>query len=261
MKALVFICFALVFINLSSAVKLSPLKFDQDVCFVHSYDKGVPSRPIKSDCDDGFEDGFDRCWEKCRPGLIAEPDDRYCHTPCPKGFVMASGMYICVRPTAFYNDDMKDFVYATEKGLTECEKVHGKCANAGKTQVGKDFYIMYKPYCEASSQLNTTNDCVPETQQRSAKYFSRDYRCFNGLEKIGDLCYPKCDAGFESLGDVCAEPCPKGYLRCGNVCTNGTSCENGKVQRIQAAVYAIEEVILKESFEIDLGNMMCRNQM
>ena len=97
MKALIFTCFALIFINLSSAVKLSPLKFDQEVCFVHSYPKGMAQEATHSYCPEGYTQEWDDCVEKCRPGYVTDDRNFYrCYTPCPEEFKFVYGS-LCQR--------------------------------------------------------------------------------------------------------------------------------------------------------------------
>jgi len=246
MKALLLICFALIFINLSSAVKLSPPKFDQDVCFIHSYPKGVPQEvTLVTDCKEGYERISNTCKAKCRQGYVSDERSGICHTPCPREFGMLSG-------ECFRDDLIKKPIYFHRRdgGKAKCEDMHGKCGDS----TTPDFY---EPYCTTSYRLDTTNICLPEVHSRDESAVIKTLRCPDGLEKVDGYCYPPCDNGFTSVGDICTEPCPKGYLRCGNVCTNRKSCEDGKVQNIQSFVYAIEEAALKASIDVDMGQMMC----
>jgi len=256
MKALILICFALIFINLSYAVKLSPPKFDQDVCFVHSYPKGEPQEVTRvRKCPEGYEKApfTIPCILKCSKGYVlpegVRPDYDYCITPCPEGFKFNSTYRTCSRIN--FIDNAIEFFRGE---IARCPKMHGKCRETGDGR-----YLL--PYCTTSSNLDTTNTCYPERYSRDEVNPIDTLGCPEGLEKVDKFCYPQCDAGFESLGDICIEPCPKGYLRCGNVCTSGTSCENGRVQGLQALVYGIEELALKASVEIDLDSMMCSNSI
>jgi len=246
MKALILICFTLIFINFSSAVKLSPPKFDQDVCFIHSYPKGEPQEvTLFTECPEGYqyESYIERC-VSCRPGDIYQKDSVECRTPCPDGF--SKWNRECARDQSL--TDAIGF-YSAYGSQWTCEQMHGKCD-------WRNYYGVPRPYC-TTKKLDTTNYCLFDEYPVEKTDVKKTLRCPDGLEKVDGLCYPPCDAGFESVGDICSEPCPKGYLRCGKVCTSGSSCEDGKVQKIQAFVYDIEELALKASFEVDLGNMMC----
>lgn len=245
MKALVFICFALIFINLSSAIKLNPLKFDKEICFIHSYPRGTPQQSRYLDCPKNYFYDMGNCFEDYCPDHDYYSQSGMFSKPCPKGFKSVNGL-LCERSPYL---DVRTPYY---KEIAECEKDHEKCGIVDKSISGN-----IRPYCNAT-RLDTVNFCIPEYHRYRVM---SALGCLNGLELASDkLCYPPCSPGFEGLGDVCIEPCPKSSpLRCGKVCTNGTSCEDGKIQGIQAAIYAIEEIAIKASIDIETGNMMCWN--
>jgi len=98
MKVLLFIYFALIFINPSSAVQMSPI-FDQDICLLHIHPRGEPKAMIPiTQCPEGYEAIGDSCWPNCPKGREGNRPGWYgrCYDICPQGFVR-DDYFSCVR--------------------------------------------------------------------------------------------------------------------------------------------------------------------
>ena len=68
-----------------------------------------------------------------------------------------------------------------------------------------------------------------------------EWKCPDGEEQSGDLCYPKCKAGEEGHGPVCYGACPEGTTECGPLCLReGEFC----TEELQATVNHVYPMIV-----------------
>lgn len=78
---------------------------------------------------------------------------------------------------------------------------------------------------ESESKLKDTQGCWLNASGRGAG--KPIHTCRDDQDKVGLLCYPKCNEGYYGLGPVCWQECPNGFRNDGAFCYKPTSYGRG----------------------------------
>ena len=189
-------------------------------CKKPTYDRNVGKIP--DTCPEGKEKDAGLCYTKCRDGY--DGIGPVCWQKCKDGW--NSDGAICTRPP--------DTITRDRKKRADVGRIpdYQACPSGYRTEPVTCFrdYTTTKgsSYCRTRDRLGTCwlwGRRCPEGYYnagafcaRNAQSITRPSTCRSDEERIGGLCYPKCDVKFGAgwynpAGDLlfCAKDCPSGY--------------------------------------------------
>ncbi|KAG2487960.1 hypothetical protein HYH03_013400 [Edaphochlamys debaryana] len=196
-----------------------PMSGTRRGCYKSSYSRGAGTTPAT--CPSGTEQSGLLCYPLCQSGYTGGIS--VCWQNCPSGFPDAGTT--CTKPGSYGRG-------AGYFSLSQCQ--------ADNSQGCEQYGLLWYPKCAASfvpfgccicspvcpaGMADIGSSCVKQSYSRGAGAVATS--CPSGLQRDGDLCYPKCTTGYDGAGSVCWQSpskCPAAYpANCGLFCAKSAS--------------------------------------